>query len=84
MPRGGGELSGQRLVAFAGIGRPEKFFATLRSLGAELVANQVYPDHHAFRPKDILQLKKKARNEDAMLITTEKILRVYLPRNQRN
>jgi len=72
VPRGGSELSGRRLVAFAGIGRPEKFFATLRTLGAELVASRVFPDHHAFRPREILQLKKKAKNEDAMLITTEK------------
>jgi tetraacyldisaccharide 4'-kinase len=72
VPRGGTELSGQRLFAFAGIGRPEKFFATLRSLGAEVVESQAFPDHHAFRRKEILQLKKKALHEDAMLITTEK------------
>ncbi len=72
VPRGGSEFAGQRVMAFAGIGRPEKFFATLRSLGAELVASQIFPDHHAFKPKEIVQLKKKARNEDAMLVTTEK------------
>jgi tetraacyldisaccharide 4'-kinase len=41
-------------------------------LGAEVVESQAFPDHHAFHRKEILQLKKKALNEDAMLITTEK------------
>jgi tetraacyldisaccharide 4'-kinase len=72
VPRGGTELAGQRLIAFAGIGRPEKFFTTLKSLGAEVVESQSFPDHHMFRRKEIQQLKKKALHEDAMLITTEK------------
>ena len=72
VPKGVQELAGKKLVAFAGIGRPEKFFATLKGLGAELVATNAFPDHHNFRMSEIAALKKKAKHEDAMLITTEK------------
>ncbi len=71
-PRDGYALPGRRLIAFAGIGRPEKFFDTLRSLGGELAQAVAFADHHAFDASEIARLKEKARNENAMLITTEK------------
>src|SRR5262249_23770282 len=40
------DLSGKRVFAFAGIGRPEKFVETLRALGAEITGTQFFPDHH--------------------------------------
>lgn len=45
-------LAGQRVHAVAGIGRPERFFATLRALGAEVVPH-AFPDHHPYRPEDL-------------------------------
>ena len=63
-------LAGKDAVAFAGIGRPDKFFATLRGLGAKLVETIAFPDHHAFSASDIARLKAKARG--ALLVTTEK------------
>lgn len=63
-------LSGKDVVAFAGIGRPDKFFATLRGLGAQLIETREFPDHHAFSASDIARLKAKARG--ALLMTTEK------------
>jgi tetraacyldisaccharide 4'-kinase len=62
----------QRLIAFAGIGRPEKFFHALEGSGAELVATKRYADHHAYTPSEIARLKAKARSCDALLVTTEK------------
>lgn len=65
-------LRGQRVVAFSGIGRPGKFFATLRECGAELALAQAFPDHHAFANIEALALMAKAADLDAMLVTTEK------------
>jgi tetraacyldisaccharide 4'-kinase len=71
-PRGAADLKGQRVVAFAGIGRPEKFFATLRALGAELVAAHPFPDHHTYREVELARLSAEASAQRAQLITTEK------------
>lgn len=65
-------LKGKRVLAFAGIGRPEKFFDTLRGLGAEIVEARRYADHHAYTASEIARLNAKARDKNAMLITTEK------------
>src|SRR6516162_909935 len=59
-PVNGERLSGMRLSAFAGIGRPEKFFATLRALGAELVSTPAFPDHHPFRIAELEELRRDA------------------------
>lgn len=60
------------LVAFAGTGRPEKFFATLASLGATIVDTVAFPDHHEYTASDLARLHVKARSAGASLITTEK------------
>lgn len=65
-------LAGQRVVAFAGIGRPEKFFQTLQILGAEIVEARDFGDHHVFTAAEMARLHAKARAADAQLITTEK------------
>lgn len=65
-------LVGKNLVAFAGIGRPEKFFSTLRGIGATLSQTRSFPDHHAFSDKDAQDLLGLAGRVDASLITTEK------------
>ena len=65
-------FAGKRVVAFAGIGRPEKFFATLRRLGAELAAERAFPDHHRFSDAEIAALRASAEREQAVLVTTAK------------
>ncbi|MDF2115810.1 tetraacyldisaccharide 4'-kinase [Roseiarcaceae bacterium H3SJ34-1] len=65
-------LSRQKIIAFAGIGRPEKFFETLRGLGATLVQAIPFPDHHRFSSGDISTLKSASRQFGATLVTTEK------------
>jgi tetraacyldisaccharide 4'-kinase len=66
------ELDGQKLVAFAGIGRPEKFFQSLRKLGAVIEHAKSYADHHIYTASDVARLRSKARASGARLITTEK------------
>ena len=63
---------GQRVVAFAGIGRPEKFFRTAQLLGADLAETIAFPDHHPFTANELERLKIKARDLNAQLLTTEK------------
>ncbi len=65
-------VSGKRLVAFAGIGRPRKFFDSLKSAGAEMVASVAFPDHYPYRESDIALILRKAQDLDATAITTEK------------
>jgi tetraacyldisaccharide 4'-kinase len=65
-------LRGRAVIAFAGIGRPEKFFASLRSLGALVVAEHGFGDHHRFEARELAALAAKARAHNAILVTTEK------------
>lgn len=60
------------LLAFAGIGRPQKFFDSLKAQGGELADAVSYPDHHRFTRSEIDQLADLARAHGATLITTEK------------
>ncbi|MGU3536784.1 tetraacyldisaccharide 4'-kinase [Methylobacterium sp. A54F] len=68
----GAALAGRRVLAFAGIGRPEKFFASLREAGAELAGTRTFPDHHPYRPADLAALAEAAGRLGASLVTTEK------------
>ena len=63
---------GAAVVAFAGIGRPAKFFASLERLGARIVERRAYGDHHVYTQSEIARLKARARAETALLITTQK------------
>jgi tetraacyldisaccharide 4'-kinase len=65
-------LRGRKVVAFAGIGRPAKFFSSLRAIGTVLVAERGFPDHHPFRESEIAALAAEAREAGAALATTEK------------
>lgn len=68
-PEGDG-LRGKRIFAFAGIGRPEKFVATLKAAGALVMGSQFFDDHHPFQPSEIAGLRLRA--DGAQLVTTEK------------
>lgn len=63
-------LSGQEVVAFSGIGRPEKFRDTLTALGARVVAFHAFADHHAFTDAEAQSLLASA--DGWALVTTEK------------
>jgi tetraacyldisaccharide 4'-kinase len=65
-------LAGMRVLAFAGIGRPEKFFTTLREAGAVLAATRPLPDHHRYRATELARLLDDAGRLDAVPATTAK------------
>lgn len=65
-------LRGRPLVAFAGIGRPEKFFATLEAEGLTLAARHAFADHHPYGVGEIAELAAEAERLGARLATTEK------------
>ncbi len=66
-------LSGQTLLAFAGLARPEVFRQTLEDLGVRLTGFQVFPDHHPFSPEELAALVRQAQAAGAAaLITTAK------------
>lgn len=63
-----------RVLAFAGIARPEKFFKTLETAGYGLADARAFPDHHSYSSDDLADLRGRAAQLDARLITTEKDL----------
>lgn len=63
---------GRKLLAFAGIGRPQKFFDMLSAYGAQLAGTIAFPDHHRFGQSEIAGLVAQSRRADALLVTTEK------------
>ena len=67
-----GTVTPQRVVAFAGIGRPLKFFDTLSAAGFQVCEAISYPDHHPYTQSDLTDLRKWAQVHSAQLITTTK------------
>ncbi len=67
-----GEPRGRPFLAFCGIGRPAKFFDTLRDAGISVVQSRSFPDHHPYSAADARSLLAAAKALDAGLITTEK------------
>ena len=67
-------LRGKRVLAFAGIGDPLRFFRTLRASGIEIVRERAFADHHPYAQAEIEALIAEAKADALTLVTTEKDL----------
>lgn len=65
-------LGGRKVLAFAGIADPEKFFATLEDAGVAVAARQSFPDHHRYSAAEAQALLTQADRENLLPLTTEK------------
>jgi tetraacyldisaccharide 4'-kinase len=65
-------LQSRKVLAFAGIGNPEKFFATLAQAGVAVTHRQAFADHHRYSAEDAGELIMRAEDEGLSLVTTEK------------
>ena len=68
----GGRLADRKVLAFAGIGDPEKFFRTVESTGATIAHRTAFDDHRVYDPDTIGELLTRADRDDLTLVTTEK------------
>ena len=66
------KLKNRKLVAFCGIGRPEKFFSMLKRLNMQVIHEVSFPDHHFYTERQIINIFKIADKNNAMVVTTEK------------
>ena len=71
-PQPNENLEDRKLFAFAGIGRPQKFFQTLETLGYDVKRTRAFPDHHAYSQADIKALLTEAEAAGLTLVTTSK------------
>mgnify|MGYP001398371271 CR=1 FL=1 len=60
------------ILAFAGIGQPKRFFATLRKAGCNLVDYLAFADHHIYSETDLVRLQEDSMRLGAQLVTTQK------------
>ncbi len=65
-------LRGRRVLAFAGIGRPEKFFASLQQIGVEIASTKTFPDHAPYSEDTVMRLVEQAHALHAIPVTTAK------------
>ena len=66
------EFKNKNVVAFAGIGNPQKFFDTLKENNINVLKEIKYPDHHKYSNKELENLIQEKKRNNAILITTEK------------
>lgn len=62
----------KKVIAFCGIGLPQKFKKTLEECGYKIIAFHEFPDHHPFKKEELVKMIREAEKQKATLITTEK------------
>ena len=65
-------LAGSPLLAFAGIGRPARFFASIEAIGGQIARRLSFADHHPYSQQDLAQIQEDAQRHGAEMITTQK------------
>ena len=62
----------RKLIAFCGIGRPEKFFSMLKKLNLEIIQEHSFPDHHFYSKRQLSKILEVAKKNNALVVTTKK------------
>lgn len=68
------DFNQSRVLAFAGIGQPSKFYDSLQKAGAQIIQTRDFSDHHPFIAQELGDLRTEAARLDARLVTTQKDL----------
>jgi tetraacyldisaccharide 4'-kinase len=71
-PRDPGAIAGKRLLAFAGIGNPDKFYATVTEAGGTVALTRSFGDHHFYLDDELIDLAAAARSDGLEIVTTAK------------
>jgi tetraacyldisaccharide 4'-kinase len=71
-PREGSGIAGKRLLAFAGIGNPDKFYDTVAEAGGTVALTRSFGDHHFYSDDDLIDLAATARSAELAVVTTAK------------
>ena len=66
------QMRNRKVICVAGVANPQSFYKILEDLGAEILITESFPDHHFFKLDEINALLSYAKNEDALIVTTEK------------
>ena len=77
------DVENKKVMAFAGIGRPQKFYNTLKELGFDVVVTKDFEDHHNYNNDELVELIGMAKEKELTLITTQKDY-VKIPSEFRN
>ena len=72
MPENIEKFKSKKIIAFAGIGNPENFFNLLKINDLNIIETVKFPDHHKFSENDLKNLLKKIKENQSILLTTEK------------
>ena len=65
-------ISNKNIIAFAGIGRPEKFYNSLRDCGFKVISMHDFPDHHFYSQAELEKIIKEAKDKGVEIYTTGK------------
>ena len=71
-PNAAADVKGHRVVAFAGIARPQRFLQTLAQVGCEIIKTYEFSDHHYFSPNEVMEIVESATRLNATPVTTTK------------
>ena len=66
------KIKKRKLVAFCGIGRPEKFFSMLKKLNLDIIHEYSFPDHHFYTDEQLTKICDLATKNNALVVSTEK------------
>jgi len=72
IPKNINDFQNKKITAFAGIGNPDNFFDLLKSCKFDIIETIKFPDHHKYSNKELENLLNKIKQNNSILLTTEK------------